>query len=481
MPTPVIPTSTKRPGVYLRVTLGVGPASAGDAPIRVLLIGNMLAAGSATVEELVAVTGEDSARDLFGAGSELHLMARAAFDVYPSATVYACPVAQSAGAQSAGTLTYAGTATAPGTAYVKVIGEEIRVAVANGDAAADVATAVAAAINDETDWPVTAAAALGVVTVTAKNTGPRGDLIGLTGTIDAAGLTATPAAMTGGTTADDPQNALDAVAAERFHYIVSPYQDAVGLADVEAHCAAYAEPEEGKRQRWIAGSKDTLATTTTLATGRNDARGQIVHLHNAPQTPGMLAAAQAARRASREGADVAANLNGEALPGILPPESSADYPNGTAIASALNNGITPLEVAQGEVRIVRSITTRSQDAAGNPSYAVLDSHKVTVPDFIADDLAVGYVAEFSGFKASPDVDDPQELPDGVLTPSVVKDWITARLVAHEEAALIVGVEARASELSVELLDSPAGCFAASIPIDVIEWANMFSGDLRQVG
>ena len=111
--TSVIPNSYKVPGTFLLVSLAVGPRSAGDAARKVLLFGNKTASGTATVAKTVAVFSEDDAKTLFGRGSELHLMCRAALLANPSVTLFAIPIAESAGASATGTLVYTGPATGP--------------------------------------------------------------------------------------------------------------------------------------------------------------------------------------------------------------------------------------------------------------------------------------------------------------------------------------------------------------------------------
>ncbi|GAG09333.1 unnamed protein product, partial [marine sediment metagenome] len=244
--------------------------------------------------------------------------------------------------------------------------------------------------------PVTAGDAAGTTTVTAKLDGPRGNYIPVRCTSLAAGLAvAEPATgyLTGGATSDDPANALAVLAPVRYHYVVPPYEDATNLADYKAHCVDNAEPLQGRRQQWVGSSIDTLANTTTLATTLNASRGQIAWEENGDTLPSEMNAALAAYRALKDGTSVSWNYDGDVLKGVVAQNDTADYPTGAALASALNNGITPLQSqADGTVKIVRSITSRSQDAAGNPSYNVLDTSKVTVPDGLADEIQ----AEFAG-------------------------------------------------------------------------------------
>ena len=484
----VIAASVKRPGAFLQVTLGVGPVSPGDAPRKVLLYGNKTSAGTATVEQSYAVTSESLAKELFGAGSELHLMVKYALLSWPGVTLYAIAITESAGTAASGTLTYTGTTTAAGAHKVTVLGETITVAIASGDDPTAQALAVSNAINDQTDWPVTASPAAGVVTVTARHKGPRGNSISLRAESEVAGgsVAVSAAYLAGGATSDDPQDALDAVAPERYHYHVAPYQDATNLAKFKTHVDTYAGPDHGMRQLVVWASIDTLANTTTVATGLNHARGNTPWLFNADDTPAQIAAAIAARRALREGQSFSYNLDGEGInPGDVPlpikvPFAKADWPETSEIESALNNGITPLGIANGSVFITRSVTNRSQDSSGNPNYAVIDTHQVVVPDALADDLNANWpVFQQDNPKAADDEDFEGEPPDpGVATPSKVADWIYERALVFEAAN---DIPSAAQLIAGTAVARVGGRFNASIPVEVIALTHQFSGDIRQVG
>lgn len=479
----IIPTSKKTPGIFIDVALGVGPRSALDAPIKVILTGNKTTAGTATVTKVVEVSSVDDARTLFGAGSELFLMARAAFRVNPSVRLYAIPIAESAGTAASATITITGTATAAGSILVDVLGERIEVAVASGDAQDTIAANVELAIDKMTDWPVTASVATNVVTVTAKLKGPRGNFVSLRASSTAAGVTAAASAayLGSGATSDDPQAALDEIAPERFHLIVAPYQDSTQLTKYRTHVNTTAAPEIGKRQRFVAASIDTLANTKTVSDALNAKRLTLGWHYNADDTPAMLGAAYAGRIAAAEGRTRAKNMDGTAMPYIKPQASLADRPLGTEIDSALDSGITPFSVTTaGEVFIVRPITNYHQDASNNPDYGVLDLSKVAVSDFLADDIEVFFASEFAGYLIAPDDPEGDAPPPGVLTPSMGRDAIYARLKLYENT-LITDVDASAPNILVEIAASPAGRLNGSIPINVIEQFHQGAFQLRQVG
>lgn len=485
----IIPTDNKVPGAYLKVTLGVGRRSAGAAPISLLLVGNMLSAGTAIANTVYPLFSPDDARTLFGAGSELFLMARAAFDANPGVTLFAIAVPESAGDQADGTVTLtSGPATATGTMEIWVAGRRVVASIAIGDTITAAGDAIAAAINAETDSPVAAVNAAGTVTVTAKQAGPKGNNISLrTLLTGATGISHTTvnARLTGGTTDDDPQNALDAVAPERYPYIVASHVGSTNLAKYKTHVNDGAEPLTGSRQRFFYGSIDTLGNTITLSDAINAKRGELIWHAGADDLPGELAAGAAAQHALLLSSDRARPLDGETISGLRPQNDLADKPLNTELASALNNGITPLNHDGTSVFVVRAVTNYSTDTQGNPDFSVLDISKVEVPDFIADTLELNFLSEFQGFKL--DVDPPAgELPEpGVATPASIRDWIFSILkdyaVGGPGPLLLSQVEETKDQIAVELDSASDGRANAVIPNNVVDGFHQGAFDVQQNG
>ena len=482
--TSVIDNSNKVPGSYLKVSLGTGPRSAGSAPRKVLLYGNKLAGGSVALETATQVLTDDDANTLFGRGSELARMVRAALRVNRTVDLHATAITESAGTEASEDIVLGvGPASAAGTLEIWIGGDRVVAAIADLDSVTLAGDAVAAAINDNLDFPATAVNAVGTVTVTARHKGLRGNFIHIRTKLTGADtITHTPlnTYLSSGATADDPQTAIDNAQPVRYHYHVAPVEDATELAKFVTHVDSDADPTIGQRELVISASRDTLANATTLATGSNAERGQIAWLYNAEDEPSILAAALAAYRAKAESADAAANHDDAGLTRLHVPTAVADLPVTAELVSALNNGLTPLRSVNGTISIVRSITSHSQTVSMTPDFGVLDTHKVTVPDFVADDLDANWV-RFKGFKAKDDDPDGEAPNPGVLTPTLVRDFIYERLKSAESSDLIVDVDVRKEEIEVELSLITDGRFDSIIPTDVIELAHQFAGDIRQIG
>lgn len=481
--TSIVDTAYKIPRAFIQVSLGVGIRSPGAAPMRILLTGNKTASGTAANAELKLLTGPDDAKTYFGVGSELHLMAIACFKANPAATVYAIAIA-AAGTASTSTLTFTGgPATAAGTVEVWICGERVVAQVASGDSITAVAAAVAVAINNRTDLPVTATPAVGVVTVTAKNTGPRGSRISMRSLLTGGTAVAhTPATgyLSGGATMDDPQTVLDTVISERFHLIVAPYFTATELTKYKTHVSTQAQPIQGRRQRFIACLPDTLANCITIADTENEKRGQLLWLEDPDDLPAMVAAGFAGAVAAKLSSDRAHNLDGLVISGLKTQYDLADVPTESEQNSALSNGLTPLLGKGGVVSIVRSVTSYHQDAAGNDDFAVLDTHYVDVPDFIGDDIEGNFSSVFSGFKIAPDGEDGAPPAPKVATPLSVRDFLFGRLKTYENK-LIVNVDANKAGLIVEADGTAVGRMNAEIPVDCIELFHQLAANISQIG
>jgi phage tail sheath gpL-like len=116
----------------------------------------------------VQVASKVQAEAMFGVGSMLSAMVAAARVADPFGLFYCLPLADAGGAVAAtGTITVSTPPTAAGSIPL-YIGDK-KVSVAGIETVAQTATAIANAINAQSDLPVMSAAAAGVVTLTARN------------------------------------------------------------------------------------------------------------------------------------------------------------------------------------------------------------------------------------------------------------------------------------------------------------------------
>lgn len=206
-----IPASIRKPGKYFEFNTKLAVRTLATNPQTVLIVAQKTADGTAPENVPVQVFDTDTAGKLFGFGSHAARMVKAAMRAYGYVDLSVLPIADdTAGIAASGSLKLTGDATAQGVITLTVADTEISVAAATEDSADALATALTAAVNAERDLPVTAQAATGTVTLTAKNKGTLGNGIALAYGNTVPGITPTLTKMTGGQKDPDIADALTA-------------------------------------------------------------------------------------------------------------------------------------------------------------------------------------------------------------------------------------------------------------------------------
>jgi len=120
----------------------------------------------------------------------LHRMVRAAIKAYPYIDITCIALDDAAaGIAATATATLTGPASGSGVVTLRVGTELVQLAVASGDTATEIAAALKAQADQQTDLPVALAAAAGVLTITARHKGAHGNGIKLSPSSTAAGVT----------------------------------------------------------------------------------------------------------------------------------------------------------------------------------------------------------------------------------------------------------------------------------------------------
>lgn len=519
----------------LAVRLGVG-ARAVAAPRVMMLLGNSVestitatvgstdyvtTAGTAAAATPVQVASPDEADTLFGSGSELALMCRAVFAQKRGAYVWACPVAAHGSAVKATqTLLFANAATSAGSVKVTIAGRAcLEAAVASGDSASTIATAVAHAINQTPNLPVTATVSTATVTLTAKCGGTRGNAIVLGVEITATATTCSLGGATAGqkvyarmgdgtgtdgANVDDVTNALAAIAAGEY-LIVAAHQDSTNIGAIKTHLSTYAAISDRKRQQAVcATSNVSVATAAALGIAINAARVQIVYQRDAssggtvdPYTPtlGELAASVAAARLygdAQQGGSVvgelayaACNLDGVQLGAVRSPALVSAQLLGSEMVTLLNSGISPLAPSRlnpGFSQLVKSVTTYCRTASNALTRAVHDTSKVTVADHVADRCEEAILADFPNKNIAPEPNPPRApANEHVVYLSMVRSTILRELYAMESEGLLVNVAENEDAVELSQDSSDPTKVYAQIPSDVIDHFHTMAGEILQTG
>ncbi len=439
---------------------------------------------------------EADAIALFGAGSELHRMVRAFLKINKSTSLYAAPVHESSGSKATLAITITGPATGNGTVRCFVGADPIDTGFVNGDSATTIAANMATNINANANLGVTANASVGVLTLTAKQKGLRGNwLRGSAIVLNGSGVTSDTVSQvffTGGTTADSNTNVLNFLATNglRYYYQVSAAEDATQFGALATQINTLAAPIVGLRQRCVAGSVDTLSNAITIATGINSARAECVWMQNSDVPPAELATIVTAVYSLFEATPLSA-ANGVNFDGFGNDAKSGEFwsvpapivgtaASRTSIKSALNNGLTPLQVQKaGRTSLVKRVTTRSLNGAVN-DYRIADAGKVTICDYFADDLYNILTLQFGRKLIGNDPAQGQPSPaPGVITPSLVRPTIVNLINFYANLGLIDGPSV-IKGLVVQRESAPTSRMTARVPLFTNDPLHQFGIAIDQV-
>jgi phage tail sheath gpL-like len=462
-----IPSSIRKPGAYFEfnTTLAVNSLPANVQPT--LIIAQRLAAGSVAALVPTRVYSSNDASVYFGRGSLAHRMVMSALKANPYLDLTVCALDDGAGAAATGTVTFVGAATGSGVINLYVGNNLIQVAIASGDAIAAMATNLAAAINALADLPVTAGAALGVVTLTARNKGLIGNQIDLEGTISS-GITTTMAVVTlaGGTIDPTIQNALDKVYASQYSLVITPYNDATALGTLKTHLESVSGPIEQRPGVGYFAVDTALATAITLTTTINSGRLLGALLRGTRSPSYEVAAAYAAVRASES--DPARPLNNMTVPGISAPVEAQRLTRAEQ-ESCMANGIAPLQVGPGQVvQIVRAITTYTKNAAGVADISLLDVTTIDTLDYTRRSVRERLLLRFPRAKLS------------AKTPARVRSEVLDILNRLENLEILENVVANRPGVLCERDEQDPNRLNIRIPSDVVNGLHVIAGRIELI-
>jgi phage tail sheath gpL-like len=391
-----VPSALRRPGDYIEID-GSQAGLGGDLP-AVLLVGQKLATGTAAAGEVVLVSSVEDARKKAGPGSMLAQMAAAYRNADPTFDLYMLPYADNpAGVAATGTIAVTQPSTAAGTLALYVAGKPISIGVAADAAIADIAGAIAAAINEAfDDIPVTAASDEGVVTLTARHKGTCGNAIDLRlGLYDEPmpdNLVVNITAMSGG--AGDPlPGDLPSLIGERWYrYVVLGITDNATLAawHAESRHRYHATIQAGFRL--FCAYRGTYEDAVSFGESKNYEHISCSWLSLNPPTQWEAAATICGTAATRLYNNPVISLEGAPLPGLIADVAYNDFTIGNSL---LFKGMSILEVGKdGAVYIKRLISMYQTRSDGSADDAWLDINVAEAMERIRYEQRMGAIKRF---------------------------------------------------------------------------------------
>lgn len=480
-----IPYDWLKPGTYMEVAPVYDRMGLVAYPAKAILLVQMLATGTATPKQLYRITRADQGRGLFGAGSVGQQMVEAFKASNKTTDVYAIGISDvAAGVAAVGSFAFAGTATATGALPLYIGKKRIPVTVSVGMTAAQLATAAVTAINAITDLPVTATAASGTVTLTARHKGEVGNAVHLAvgrqvdDTIPA-GVTVTVTAMAGGTTNPAVQELLDVIATQWFTDWALPWDDATTLATVAANLTSRYLAMGKLDAHAYFGHRGAFSALITKGGLTNCPFMSGMGAKGSPSAPWEWAAALCAVASFQFANDPARQLRGLVLTDIAAPVAADQFIE-TEQDLLLKGGVsTFLPLVDGTVAIDRVVTTYKVSTLGVADRAWLDVMVPKTASRIRYDWNAYVQLTYPRCKLAPDGSRAADadVSGAVVTPKRMRGSWAGRCRVYEERGWIVDVQDTLGRSVFEIDPDDKNRMNAQQPISIIGNLMVLAGRL----
>jgi len=426
---------------------------------RALLIGPMTT-GAATANIPLLSAGTGDANTQFGANSVLALMAAQYRRNDQFGELWCLPLADAAGAVAAtGSIAFTAAPTANGTISLYIADQLVSVPVTQGMTTAQIATAVAAAINLIPAMPATAAASTSTVTLTADNKGLVGNDIDIRfnkqgaagGEVLPTGLTATITAMASGATNPTLTTALGNLLDMPFDFIACAFTDTTSMDAIKA----FLNDSTGRWswQQQVFGHafyayRGTWGSLTTFGTARNNQHESVMGFNDSPTPSWQWAAAVAAVTAVSVRADPGIPMQTVALTGISAPPLQSRF-NLSQRNTLLYDGISTFTVADdGTVAIENLITTYQTNGFGQTDNSYLEIETMFLLAYVLRRLRTLVTSKYARVKLA--ADGTRFAPgSAIVTPKIIKADQIAEYRQMEYEGYVQGSDIFAQALIVE--------------------------------
>ncbi len=375
----------------IRVPLFYAEFQPGGTPYqqnaRLLLVGQKLTSGSATANQPVLVR-DGSENAMFGANSMLAVMFRIARKNAPLQEIWALPLADDvSGVAATGTITVAAPSlTQASVLAIYIAGRRIRIPVLTSDTRTTIAAALVAAINAQTELPVTAAVNGTTnyqIDLTARHKGTLGNYVEiekgiLTDDGPLANTLLTIVGMANGAADPDMLTALNNLGDDEFDWIASPYADATNIGRASDLLNDVSGRWSWSKQiygHYLCTHPGTVSALQTLGAGLNSQHVSIFPCRKFLSGPHEVAAAVGALMAAhlQDAPELSRPLQTLPLTGIIGPRLSSDRLQLSEKQTLYYTGISGYHVRRdGTVTIDRIVTTYRSNTWGDNDWTYLD-------------------------------------------------------------------------------------------------------------
>lgn len=482
-----IPNNIRVPGQYVEIDNIRATGGLVTQAHQIVVFGQKLAAGSATANELIEVFSKEQAETYFGRGSMLALMVESIYENQTTMRVICMPLDDAvASAKATGTITVTGAATANGTLSLLIGGESVKVGVVKDDDATAVATSIVDAITANTNLPVTAANALGVVTLTAKNGGTVGNDIYIkenyfgaaNGEVTPAGLSLAIVDMASGATDVAIADGIANMPEDIFNHWICPYSDATNLTALKDELDRRWNPLVQLEGHAFTVARGTSNELVTIGSAENNEHLTILDAgYDNPTSKYRFVAGEVARVAPSIEIDPARPLQTLDIKGVIADKKS-NRRNWTEQNTLLNNGIaTNVVDNDGTVRVQRLITTYQTSASGAPDVSYLDANTPYTLSFLRQTLLNRIKLKFPRHKLA---DNGTKIPVGqaMVTPNTIRAEIVSLAYEWLDLGLIENIEQFQEELVVERNTTDRTRVDVILPPDLVNQFRVFAASIQ---
>ncbi|CAH6138220.1 phage tail sheath subtilisin-like domain-containing protein [Citrobacter koseri] len=458
-----IPTNLRVPLTYIEFDNSNAVSGTPAPRQRVLMFGQSNTTGTGEPNNKpVRIFSPSQAAAAFGQGSMLHLMAKAFININRVAELWCVAQGDGTGDASAATINLRGTATENGVLVTYVAGVRLPVAVLTGDTGADIADALAALINGNSDLPVTAEVIPDAggddgddshadVKLTAKFTGRssvtdvRWNYYGQE--VIPGGIVTEVTYPAGNTSNPDIAPAIAALGELQYKFMVMPYLDEPNLNLLRTELQERWGPVNQADGFAVTSYHGSLGDITNFGISRND---QLISCMGVPPTPQpqyIWCASICAVAAQALSIDPARPLQTLTVPGLMPPEMSERF-QWSERNALLFDGISTFTVDDGDqVQIERLITMYRTNKYGDSDPSYLNVNTIATLSYLRYSLRLRIQQKYPRHKLA---DDGTFISPGqpIVPPKIIKAELLALFTEWETAGLVEDFDTYKDELYV---------------------------------
>ncbi|ADV99487.1 putative bacteriophage tail sheath protein [Yersinia pestis biovar Medievalis str. Harbin 35] len=387
---------------------------------RTLIIGQTRAGSTLPANIPLLVSSTATVAGLSGAGSMLHGQMAAYLANDTAGEIYLLPLSDADSMVAAiGKITINTAASETGVISLYIGGIRVQTTVVATDSVSTIAAALAAAIENQPELPVTVVhtgdmvSEGAVVVLEAKNKGAHGNNIDLRlnylgnagGEITPESLVLMITPMAGGAGAPELADGLANLQDRTFDFIINPYTDTASLDAIKDFLSDSTGRWSYRQQLYghsFAAQSGTYGQLTAAGELRNDQHASLLGIHNSPTPAHIWSAAYVGAIAQSLRNDPGRPLQTLAIRGVLAPPLSSRFTL-TERNNLLHSGISTVTVADDStVQVENIITTYQKNKYGAEDDSYLQIETLFLLMFVTRFLRTQVTSKFARMKLAAD-------------------------------------------------------------------------------